>query len=65
MRPGSPAARLGVERGDEVVGLSGAQTKTLIEFRRKIIDARLSQSLLLSIGRGQQLYHVTVPLDQG
>jgi len=65
VRPGSPAARLGVERGDEVVGLSGAQTKTLTEFRRKIIDARLSQSLLLSIGRGQQLYHVTVPLDQG
>src|SRR5438067_3407308 len=65
VRPGSPAARIGVERGDEVLGLSGTQTKTLTEFRRKIIDARLSQSLLLSIGRGQQLYHVTVPLDQG
>src|SRR6266571_9504787 len=58
VEPGSPAARIGVERGDEVLGLSGTQTKTLTEFRRKIIDARLSQSLLLSIGRGQQLYHV-------
>jgi Do/DeqQ family serine protease len=65
VRPGSPAARIGVERGDAVLGLSGTQTKSLAEFRRKIIDARLSQSLLLSIGRGRQLYHVTVPLDQG
>jgi hypothetical protein len=48
-----------------MLGLSGSQTKTLAEFRRKIIDARLSQSLLLSIGRGRQLYHVTIPLDQG
>lgn len=65
VRPGSPAARVGVEQGDMVLGLSGAQTKTLAEFRRKMIDARLSQSLLVSIGRGRQLYHVTIPLDQG
>lgn len=65
VRPGSPAARIGVERGDTILGLSGAQTKTLAEFRRKMIDARLSQSLLLSIARGRQLYHVTIPLDQG
>lgn len=65
VRPGSPAARVGVEQGDIVLGLSGAQTKTIAEFRRKMIDARLNQSILLSIGRGRQLYHVTIPLDQG
>jgi serine protease Do len=65
VRPGSPAARVGVEQGDMLLGLSGAQTKTLAEFRRKMIDARLNQSILLSIGRGRQLYHVTIPLDQG
>ncbi len=65
VRPGSPAARIGVERGDAILGLSGSQTKTLAEFRRKIIDARLGQSVLLSIGRGRQLYNVTIPLDQG
>jgi len=65
VRPGSPAARIGVERGDAILGLSGTQTKTLAEFRRKIIDARLNQSLLVSIGRGRQLYHVTIPLEQG
>lgn len=65
IRPGSPAARIGVERGDIILGLSGAQTRTLTEFRRKIIDARMNQSVLLSIARGRQFYHVTIPLDQG
>jgi S1-C subfamily serine protease len=65
VRPGSPAARIGVERGDTILGLSGAQTRTLAEFRRQIIAARMNQSILLSIARGPQLYHVTVPLDQG
>ena len=64
VRPESPAARIGIERGDAILGLSGAQTKTLAEFRRKIIDARLSQSLLVSIARGRQLYNVAIPLDQ-
>jgi Do/DeqQ family serine protease len=65
IRPGSPAARIGFERGDAILGVAGTQVKTLAEFRRKVIDARLSQSLLLSVGRGRSLYHVTVPLDQG
>ncbi len=64
VRPGSPAARIGVEQGDMILGLSGAQTKSLSEFRRKMIDARLNQSALLSIARGRQLYHVTIPLAQ-
>ena len=64
IRPGSPADRIGIARGDTILGLSGAQTKTLAEFRRKMIDARFSQSILISIARGRQLYHVTIPLDQ-
>lgn len=65
IRSGSPAGHIGVERGDTIVGLSGAPTKTLAEFRRKMIEVRQSQSILLSIARGQQLYQVTIPLDQG
>lgn len=64
VRSGSPAARIGVAPRDAIVGLSGTQIRTLSEFRRKLIDARLSQGLLLSIGRGRQIYHVNVPLDQ-
>ncbi len=65
IRPGSQAARIGFRDGDAILGVAGNQVTTLAEFRRKVIEARLSQTLLLSIGRGRQLYHVTVPLDQG
>jgi Do/DeqQ family serine protease len=65
IRPNSPAARIGFRQGDAILGVAGIQVKKLTEFRRKVIDARLGQSLLLSVGRGRQLYHVTVPLDQG
>ena len=65
LRPGSPAANIGFRQGDAILGVAGNQVTTLAEFRRKVIDARLNQTILLSVGRGRQLYHVTVPLDQG
>ena len=65
LRRGSPAVQIGLEQGDIVLGLTGAQTRTLDQFRRKIIDVRLNQSVLLSVGRGRQQYHVQIPLDQG
>jgi Do/DeqQ family serine protease len=65
VRPESPAARIGFRPGDMILGVAGIQVKHLAEFRRKMIDARLGQSLLLSVGRGRQLSHVTVPLDHG
>jgi Do/DeqQ family serine protease len=65
IRPKSHSARIGFRTGDTILGVAGNQVTTLAEFRRKVIDARLSQTLLLSVGRGRQLYHVTVPLNQG
>jgi serine protease Do len=65
IRPDSPAARIGFRQGDAILGIAGTQVKNLAEFRRKVIEARLSQSVLLSVGRGRQLYHVPVPLEQG
>ena len=65
VRAGGPAENIGFTRGDMILGVAGNQIKTLAEFRRKMIDARLSQGLLLSVGRGRSLYHITVPLDQG
>lgn len=65
IRPQSPASRVGFHAGDAILEVAGNQVNTLVEFRRKVIDARLGQTLLLSVTRGRQLYHVTVPLDQG
>jgi serine protease Do len=64
MRPGSPVTHIGMEQGDLILGLSGVETNSLVEFRRQMIEARLGQAVLLSVGRGRQLYHVTVPLAQ-
>ena len=65
LRRGSPALQIGLEHGDVVLGLTGVQTRSLEDFRRKMIDVRLNQSVLLSVGRGRQQYHVQIPLDQG
>jgi serine protease Do len=65
VRAQSPAERIGFARGDLILGVAGNQVKTLAEFRRKVIDARMSQGLLLSVGRTHSVYHITVPLDQG
>ena len=64
IRRDSPAVHIGLRQGDTILGLSGTSTPDLKAFRRKMVDVRLSQSVLLSVGRGRQRYHVTVPLDR-
>src|SRR5262249_18279433 len=63
VRADSPAARIGIEPGDTIVALAGARVKTEDEFRRKMVEVRLAQSVLLSIRRGPYLYQVPVPFD--
>jgi len=62
VRRGSPAARIGVERGDRVLGLGGAAVATRAELRRQLIQTRRARSVLLSVGRGPYQYNVPVPL---
>ncbi len=62
VRNGSPAARIGVERGDRILGIGGTPVSTLTEFRRRMIGLRGARSVLLSIGRGPYQYNVNVPL---
>jgi Do/DeqQ family serine protease len=61
VRPASPVARIGVQSGDFVVALGGSPVRRPDEFRKKMIEIRLAQTTLLSIRRGAQVYHVTVP----
>ncbi len=65
VRTSSPAARIGVERGDRFLGLGGAPLRTLAELRRKMIEVRAARSVLLSIGRGPYQYNVNVALARG
>ena len=62
VRRGSAAARIGVERGDYLVGVGGTQVASVDKFRQRVVDVRNSQSVLLSIQRGQRIYNVQVPL---
>jgi len=62
VRTGSSAARIGVERGDHVVGLGGVVLDDVAAFRKKMIEVRLAQSVLLSVRRGAYVYNVPLPL---
>ena len=65
VRRDGPAAHIGLRAGDTILGLAGMQTKTIEEFRRRLVDARFNQTILLSVARGANEYHVTLPLDPG
>ena len=65
VRPGSPAARIGVQRGDRLLGLGGTPLRSVAELRRKMIELRSARSVLLSVGRGPYQYNVNVPLARG
>jgi serine protease Do len=65
VRGGSPAARIGVEPGDRLLGLGGVALDTLGEFRRRISELHGARSVLLSVGRGPYQYNVNVPLARG
>ena len=65
VRPGSPAARIGVEKADRLLGLGGQPLRSLAELRRKMIELRGARSVLVSVGRGPYQYNVNVPLARG
>jgi serine protease Do len=65
VRSGSPAARIGVQRGDRLLGLGGTALHSMTELRRKMIEIRNARSVLLSVGRGPYQYNVNVPLARG
>jgi len=65
VRGSSPAARIGVARGDRILGLGGSPLHTLAELRKKMIEVRTARGVLLSIGRGSVQYNVNVPLVRG
>src|SRR5439155_1377175 len=52
VRSGSPAARIGVQKGDRLLGLGGTPLRSVAELRRKMVEVRAARSILLSVGRG-------------
>jgi serine protease Do len=62
VRSGSPAARIGVQRGDRVLALDGAALRSLADFRRRMFETRRARGVVLSVGRGPYQYNVRVAL---
>src|SRR5438552_3343756 len=65
VRTGSPAARIGVQKGDRLLGLGGTPLRSVAELRRKMVEVRAARSILLSVGRGPYQYNVNLPLARG
>jgi serine protease Do len=64
VRESSPAAKIGIARGDQIVAVGGDEIADPDDFRRRCAGLRNKNSVLLTVGRGRRLYRVTVPLDR-
>jgi Do/DeqQ family serine protease len=63
VRPGSGAARIGIEAGDRVLGINGRGLANAAAWRRVVLDLRGRSHALVVVQRGRGRYHVTVPLS--
>jgi len=60
---GTPADRVGLEKGDLVREVNGAEVSTLDEFRRAASSARRSGQLVLLVQRGYAAERIAFDLD--
>jgi serine protease Do len=61
IRPQSPVARIGLRRGDRVLGLGGTALDSVATLRRMMLERRGARSVVLTVGRGPYEYNVQVP----
>jgi serine protease Do len=61
VRPGSHAARIGLEPGDLVLKINTAVVSTPEAFRDAVVQARGNRSVLLLLRRGSRGYYITLP----
>jgi serine protease Do len=63
VRPGSPAARMGVEAGDLVREVNSREISTVAEFRTAASRARRSGRLVLLVQRGYAAERLAFDID--
>jgi serine protease Do len=62
VRSGSAAERIGIERGDVVLGIDGEALESLEALGRRLDDVRDNDGVVLSVARGRRRYDIQVPL---
>jgi S1-C subfamily serine protease len=63
VRSGSGAHRIGIERGDLILGINGKPLGGEEALRRSILELRGRDRALIVVQRGMGRYHVTIPLS--
>lgn len=61
VRPGTAAARVGLEPGDLLLRMNQVPVPNADAFKEAVIQARGKQSVLLLVRRGQRGYYLTLP----
>lgn len=62
VRAGSPAGRLGLEKGDRIAGIGGRDVNTRADYLEAFRRAYLNQQVLLRVVRGNRMYQVRMSL---
>jgi serine protease Do len=63
VRPGSGAARIGVESGDVISSINGRGLRDQEALEAAVLDLRGRARALVMVHRGRGRYHVTIPLS--
>lgn len=63
VRPGSPAERLGLERGDLLLKIAGRPIESNAAFAEAFKYYRMQNSLILLVARGRQGYYVRLEVQ--
>lgn len=58
VRKGSPAAQIGLEKGDLIRSISGQTIQTMADFNRVMNNSSLDSKLMMVVGRGRGNYHI-------
>ena len=63
VRSGSGAQRIGISKGDLILGINGKPLDGQEALRRSVLDLRGRSRALVVVQRGRGRYHVTIPLS--
>jgi len=60
--PGSPAASVGLKRGDGLLKLQGEEVSTLPRLQQRLLTAKPGDSVVVDVARADEVMHFTVAL---